>query len=84
MAETFGMEIFASNKRFFSGRARSLAIPAADGERVFLAHHSNMVCAIIPGEMRFEDESGQKDCGCRELRFCGDDRIDRVKDFAFP
>lgn len=60
MAETFGMEIFASNKRFFSGRARSLAIPAADGERAFLAHHSNMVCAIIPGEMRFEDESGQK------------------------
>lgn len=60
MADTFGMEIYASNKLFFVGRAKSLAIPAVDGELVFLAHHSNMVSAIIPGEMRFEDEKGEK------------------------
>lgn len=60
MAATFGLEIYASNKLFFVGRASSLVIPAVDGELVFLAHHSNMVSAIIPGEMRFEDEEGNK------------------------
>ena len=60
MAETFGMEIYASNKLFFTGRAKSLVFPAVDGEQTFLAHHSNMVCAIIPGELRFEDEAGKE------------------------
>lgn len=60
MTETFGMEIYASNKLFFTGRAKSLVFPAVDGEQVFLAHHSNMVSVIIPGELRFEDENGEK------------------------
>ncbi len=54
MADTFGLEIYASNKLAFAGRAKTLTIPAVDGEQAFLAQHENIVAAIIPGEMRFE------------------------------
>ena len=53
MSETFGLEIYASNKLAYAGRAQKLIIPAVDGEQGFLAHHANVVAAIIPGEMRF-------------------------------
>ena len=58
MSETFGLEIYASNKLAYAGRAQKLIIPAVDGEQGFLAHHANVVAAIIPGEMRFEDSEG--------------------------
>ena len=60
MSETFGLEIYASNKRAYAGRAQKLVIPAVDGEEGFLAHHANVVAAIIPGEMRFEDAEGKE------------------------
>ena len=50
MSETFGLEIYASNKLAYAGRAQKLIIPAVDGEQGFLAHHANVVAAIIPGE----------------------------------
>ena len=58
MESTFGLEIYAANRQFFAGRAKSLIIPAEDGQKEFLAHHANMICAIVPGEMRFEDSEG--------------------------
>ena len=60
MADTFGLEIYASNKLAFAGRAKTLTIPAVDGEQAFLAQHENIVAAIIPGEMRFEEADGTK------------------------
>jgi len=60
MESTFGLEIYASNKLFFSGRARSLTVPVEDGEKAFLAHHANLIAAIVPGEMRYEDADGNK------------------------
>lgn len=36
MSETFGLEIYASNKLAYAGRAQKLIIPAVDGERDFL------------------------------------------------
>ena len=58
MQNTFGLEIYATNRQFFSGRAQSLIIPAEDGQKEFLAHHANMICAIVPGELKFEDSEG--------------------------
>ena len=60
MRETCGLEIYASNKLAYAGRAQKLIIPAVDGERGFLAHHANVVEAIIPGEMRFADAEGNE------------------------
>lgn len=48
MSETFGLEIYASNKLAYAGRAQKLILPAVDGEQGFLAHHANVVAAIIP------------------------------------
>ena len=49
MENTFGLEIYASNKLFFSGRARSLTVPVEDGEKVFPSHHANLIAALVPG-----------------------------------
>ena len=67
MSETFGLEIYASNKLAYAGRAQKLIIPAVDGEQGFLAHHANVVAAIIPGEMRFEDADGNVSSGFVEM-----------------
>ena len=58
MDNTFGLEIYASDKLFYSGRARSLVIPVEDGQKAFLAHHANTISAIVPGEMRYQDPEG--------------------------
>lgn len=55
---TFGLDVYASNKLFFSGRAVELIIPATDGERGILAHHEDMFAALVPGSMRKKDENG--------------------------
>ena len=58
MLDTFSLQVYASDKLAFSGRAKSLTIPAVDGEQAFLAQHENMVAAIVPGELRFQDAKG--------------------------
>lgn len=55
---TFGLEIFAADRQFYDGRAKSLVIPAEDGQKEFLAHHENMICVLVPGEMKFQDKEG--------------------------
>lgn len=60
MESTFGLEIYASNKLAYVGRARALVVPVEDGEKAFLAHHANVIAAIVPGELRYEDADGNK------------------------
>lgn len=60
MESTFGLEIYASNKLAYAGRARSLVVPVEDGEKAFLVHHANVIVAIVPGELRYEDADGNK------------------------
>ena len=67
MQNTFGLEIYAANRQFFAGRARSLIIPAEDGQKEFLAHHANMICAIVPGELKFEDSEGKMNLSLRDV-----------------
>ena len=57
---TFGLEIYASDKKFYAGRGKILVVPAPDGEKAVLAHHENMIVAIVPGTLRFETEDGEK------------------------
>lgn len=55
---TFSLDILASDKKFFSGRVEFLKIPSADGEVGIMAHHQNMIAAIVPGILRFKTEDG--------------------------
>ena len=41
MSETFGLEIYASNKLAYAGRAQKLIIPAVDGEQGFVEMINN-------------------------------------------
>ena len=49
---TFHLRILASDKPFYEGQCLSLHIPTTDGQREILAHHSNVIFAIEPGELR--------------------------------
>lgn len=51
---TFGLNIVASDKDFYHGRGKNIVLPAKDGEISILAHHADMMIAIVPGEMRYQ------------------------------
>lgn len=50
---TFGLEIYSSNEIFYQGRASFIDLPAIDGGHTFLAHHEDVVIALVPGITRF-------------------------------
>ena len=57
--DTFGWRIIASDKVLFNGRCKKLTIPAPDGEKGVLAHHENMVIAVVVGIARMESTEGE-------------------------
>ena len=52
--DTFEVHILAADKTLYEGPCVSLTIPASDGERGILAHHSSMRAAIVPGMLRYQ------------------------------
>ena len=52
MTELFHLRVLASDRAFYDGDCESLTVPTLDGELGILAHHSNLVAAMIPGELR--------------------------------
>ena len=54
MAETFYLEIIASDKKFFAGECEEMVFPAMDGSRGVLPGHEAMVTALEAGEMKFK------------------------------
>jgi F-type H+-transporting ATPase subunit epsilon len=53
MMNTFYVKILASDKPFYEGDCEFLGIPTSNGELGILAHHSNMIAAILPGTLHF-------------------------------
>ena len=51
--DTFQVHILAADKTMYEGPCVSLTIPASDGERGILAHHSSMMAALVPGTIRW-------------------------------
>ena len=52
--DTFQVHILAADKTLYEGPCISLTIPASDGERGILAHHSSMMAAVVPGTLRYQ------------------------------
>ena len=52
--DTFQVHILAADKTMYEGPCVSLTIPASDGERGILAHHSSMMAAVVPGTLRWQ------------------------------
>lgn len=55
---TFQVHILAADKNFYEGPCVALTIPTSDGEQGILAHHSDMIAAILPGTLRYQTPDG--------------------------
>lgn len=56
--ETFLVHILAADKTLYEGPCESLTIPTSDGEQGILAHHSDMIAAVLPGTLRYQVPDG--------------------------
>ena len=55
---TFQVRVLAADDSFFEGNCQFMVIPTSDGALGILAHHSNMIAAVVPGELRFQPDDG--------------------------
>ena len=56
--DVFQVHILAADRTFYDGPCVSLTIPTSDGEQGILAHHSDMIAAILPGTLRYQTPDG--------------------------
>lgn len=49
MVDTFKLHIYATDRVFYDGDCNSLTVNTIDGQMGVLAHHSNMICALLNG-----------------------------------
>lgn len=54
----FALTVLAAEKPFYKGECVSLVIPSIDGQYGIQAGHSNMIAAILPGELKFTSPDG--------------------------
>ena len=55
----FDLQILASDKQFYQGKAAALTFPAYDGEYTILPGHESSVISVADGIARFRKEDGQ-------------------------
>ena len=54
MPATFPVQFLAADRPFYEGECVSLVLPTITGMYGIMAHHRNMITAIIPGMMRYQ------------------------------
>ena len=54
----FQVSILEADAPFYEGPCLSLQIPTTDGQRGILAHHRNMIAALVPGTLRLRTPDG--------------------------
>ena len=57
--KSFKLQILAEDHVVFRGNCVSIVVPIADGQYGIMADHSNMVSAIVPGELHFTTADGE-------------------------
>ena len=72
----FELHILASDKPFYEGECVSLVIPTPTGQYGIQAYHSNLVTAVVPGELDFTYE---KDGGLVRVRAAVSEGIVKVE-----
>ena len=53
--QEFKARIYQADRPFFEGELESLVVPTTDGMYGVLAGHRNVVVAVVPGEMHFNE-----------------------------
>ena len=56
--DTFQVHILAADRTLYEGPCVSLTVPTSDGEQGILAHHSDMIAAVLPGTLRYQTPEG--------------------------
>ena len=51
--ELFQVHILAADEAFYEGPCQSLSVPCSTGMVGILAHHSNMIAAVVPGILHY-------------------------------
>ena len=49
----FTLSVLAANHPLYVGECLSLVVPTPQGRYGILAHHSNMLAAVVPGRLEF-------------------------------
>lgn len=70
---TFSLKVIASDKIFFDDKCQMVCVPAADGSKAFMAHHENMVLAVVVGEIKIVKEDGTQ-----IIALCGNGLVQAV------
>ena len=56
----FTLSVLAANHPRYVGECLSLVVPTPQGRYGILAHHSNMLAAVVPGRLEFTLPDGSK------------------------
>ena len=59
--DNFKLQIMASDHMVFDGDAQSVSLPTTEGSIGVLAHHSNIIMAVVPGEITYRDSHGSEE-----------------------
>lgn len=51
---TFQVSILAADRDFYEGLCESLVIPTLQGQYGILAHHRNLIAAVVPGTLHYK------------------------------
>ena len=54
--ENFAVHILAADEPFYEGPCQSISVPTTTGMYGVLAHHTNVILAIVPGTLRYRCE----------------------------
>ena len=54
--ENFPVHILAADEPFYEGPCQSISVPTTTGMYGVLAHHTNVILAIVPGTLRYRCE----------------------------
>lgn len=60
MEHDFPLRVLTAERVFYEGRCHSLTVPTLDGLYGVMAHHENVVIAIIPGVMTLRTDAGEE------------------------
>ena len=51
--DTFKLQFMASDHMVYDGEAESVSLPTTEGSIGVLAHHANIIMAVVPGDIEY-------------------------------
>ena len=59
--DNYRLQIMASDHMVFDGDVQSVSLPTTEGSVGILAHHSNIIMAVVPGEITYRAADGREE-----------------------